>query len=259
MAEPDAAVAIVRAARPLDSVLLMRRTEREGDSWSGHWSFPGGRCESHDADPLATALRELEEECGLRLARGCLAETLPHSVARRRVAPYLLVAPFVLRIDEQLPVAPDPREAAEALWIPVSALADPERHCLRPIPWMSADMRYPAVDLPGGPLWGFTYRLVTDWLGLVAKTPEAGFEAAYEVLQFLQSRGLRLVEGWSRSAGRVRARVAGEIPAEELLDHFSRLEQFRPAINRLQAGRDRVSIAGPAFEEYEIEAVREPY
>ena len=69
MAEPEAAVAIVRAAVPDDSILLIRRAEREGDSWSGHWSFPGGRREPEDPDLLHTALRELEEECGIRLPR----------------------------------------------------------------------------------------------------------------------------------------------------------------------------------------------
>jgi 8-oxo-dGTP pyrophosphatase MutT (NUDIX family) len=255
MAQPDAAVAIVRAARPLDCLLLMRRTERESDSWSGHWSFPGGRREPADADPLDTALRELREECGLTLSGDAMVEARPHAVARRRVPPFLLVAPFVFRIEEQLPVVPDPREAAEAAWIPMATLSDPSRHCLRPIPWMAADMRYPAVDLNGGPLWGFTYRLITDWLCLAPKTPEAGFEAAYDVLQFLELHGLTIVDGWAPAGARVKARVRGDIPARDLLDHFSRPEQFRPAINRLQALPSRVSIVGPAFEEYEIDSV----
>src|ERR1043165_8599890 len=57
--QPEAAVAIVRAREPEDSILLMRRTIREGDSWSGQWSFPGGRCDPSDPSPLDTALREL--------------------------------------------------------------------------------------------------------------------------------------------------------------------------------------------------------
>jgi len=69
MVEPEAAVAIVRTRGPRRSILLMRRSERKEDSWSGHWSFPGGRRDPDDPDLLHTALRELKEECGVRLDR----------------------------------------------------------------------------------------------------------------------------------------------------------------------------------------------
>src|SRR5512133_3644657 len=99
MAEPEAAVAILHAREPEESVLLIRRAEREGDSWSGQWSLPGGRRDSGDVDLLHTALRELEEECGIRLRRAELEAALPERLARRRVGPFLLVAPFVFRVE----------------------------------------------------------------------------------------------------------------------------------------------------------------
>jgi len=164
-AEPQAAVAIVLAREPEESILLIRRSQREGDPWSGHWSFPGGRRDPQDPDLLATALRELEEECGVRLGREQMAAVLEPTSAGRKMGRLILVAPFVFYVDRELPTVADPKEAVEALWIPVRVLRDPLRHAVQSVPGMPSDMQFPAVDLNGVPLWGFTYRVMTDWLG----------------------------------------------------------------------------------------------
>ena len=49
------------------------------------------------------------------------------------------------------------------------------------------------------PLWGFTYRLGTDWLGLLpGQSPieAVAFEMACRVLGFLLSHGLKLKSKW---------------------------------------------------------------
>jgi 8-oxo-dGTP pyrophosphatase MutT (NUDIX family) len=179
MAEAEAAVAIVHARGAEESVLLIRRAERETDSWSGHWSFPGGRRDPEDADLLHTALRELAEECGIRLAREDMEAALPQMLARRKVGEFVPVAPFVFRAGSKLPTVLDPREAAEALWLPLSVLRDPGRRRLRPVPGMPKEMLFPAIDLNGAPLWGFTYRLIAAWLDLAPNRGEpASFETA---------------------------------------------------------------------------------
>src|SRR5579864_126013 len=92
MADPEAAVAILHAIEPEESVLLIRRAERADDPWSGHWSFPGGGREPEDPDLLHTALRELEEECGIRLGRENLETAWPPTPAGRRVGWFVLVS-----------------------------------------------------------------------------------------------------------------------------------------------------------------------
>src|SRR5579871_3685629 len=186
--EPSAAVAIVHARHPEESVLLIRRAERDDDPWSGHWSFPGGRRDPEDTDLVQTALRELAEECGIRLDRRQMEASLPPTNAGRRLGRVTLVAPFLFRVESVLPTTPDPREAAEALWIPLGVLRDPARHGLRPVPRLPSEMAFPAIELNGTPLWGFTYRVISDWLGLhrLPDTGEApGFAAARAVLDFL--------------------------------------------------------------------------
>ncbi len=149
VAEPQAAVAIVRAHVPRESILLIRRSEREEDSWSGHWSFPGGRRDPEDPDLLHTALRELEEECGIRLGPEHSELALPPVLARRRTGPFVLVAPFVFGVEHELPTVVDPREAVEAVWIPLDVWRDPIRHSLRSVPGLPADWLFPAIDLNG--------------------------------------------------------------------------------------------------------------
>lgn len=258
MAAPDAAVAIVRARGAADSVLLMRRSEREADAWSGHWSFPGGRREPEDGDPLHTALRELEEECGIRLARERLEAALPTAVARRRVGRFLLVAPFVFHVEEEQPVQLDPREAVEAVWVPLSVLRDPAQHALRPVPGLPPDVRFPAIDLNGVPLWGFTYRLITDWLDLnphERPIEEAGFQVARALLDLVIAHGCVLDHGWVDRGGAKVAAVRGRIPVDLVLAQMSCPEAHIPRINMLEARPDGARVVGLAFEEYVISAL----
>jgi 8-oxo-dGTP pyrophosphatase MutT (NUDIX family) len=254
MTEAEAAVAIVHARGPRESVLLMRRSERESDSWSGHWAFPGGRRDPRDPDLLRTALRELEEECGVRLRRRDLEAELPARYARRKEGAYVLVTPFVFRTEGELSAVPDALEAAEAAWLPLDVPRDPARHLLLPIPGLPREVRYPGIELNGGPLWGFTYRLISDWLGLEAAPDRTGLEAASLVLEFLLGHGLRLVRGWVEEGQGRAARMSGAIPVSAVLDRFAGPGSHVRSINCLEVRPDRIRIAGPLFEDYFIYA-----
>jgi hypothetical protein len=124
---------------------------------------------------------------------------------------------------------------------------------------------FPAVDWCAHPVWGFTYRLTTDWLGLFAGTPleAAGADVAQQALDFLLAGGLRLKSGWLSVATqsvdpmvkttRV-AVVQGVIPAAEVLAHFSSPAQAYPAVNLIEARPELVRVIGLEFEEYLIRA-----
>lgn len=254
MAEAEAAVAILHARGEEESVLLIRRAERRGDPWSGHWSFPGGRRDPDDPDLLHTALRELAEECAIRLDREEMEAALPPTVAGRTAASSLLVAPFLFRVDSELPATLDPREAVEARWVPLRVLKDPAHHCLRCVPGQPARISYPAVDLNDRvPLWGFTYRVIGGWLGLHGNpdpVEQAGFRVASRILDFLVGSGFALRQGWVDNV----ARVSGVIPVERVLARFSAPGADFPAITALEVRPDCVRVAGLALEDYIIYA-----
>jgi 8-oxo-dGTP pyrophosphatase MutT (NUDIX family) len=255
MAQPEAAVAIVHAREPEESVLLIRRTEHPDDPWSGHWSFPGGRCETSDSDLIHTALRELAEECGIHLSRENLEAALPPTSAGRRVGRVITVAPFLFRTATAMPTVLDPHEAADSLWMPLSVIRDPARHCLRSVPRLPKEMAFPAIELNGTPLWGFTYRVIAEWLRLHTGD-DSGFAAARTLLEFLLARGLTLDQAWHERGRVQRATVCGAIPVTEVLDRLSITVNQIPALSLLEVRPTSIRVVGLSQEdEYVIESV----
>lgn len=265
--EPQAAVAILQTREPRHSFLLIRRSERPEDSWSGHWSLPGGRRDATDSDLLHTALRELEEECGIRLHREHMQSALSPVVARRRTGPFLLVAPFVFNVEDELPTVVDPEEAVEAIWVPIRVLRNPAMHSLRSVPGVPKNWLFPAVEIKGHPLWGFTYRLMTDWLDLLpahSTIHDAGFQMACRVLDFLVSHNLTIQRPWhdavphSEPSERKPAKIAeveGVIPVDLVIAHFSAPSELFPSVNLLQVRPDSILVVGLDFEEYLISSI----
>jgi 8-oxo-dGTP pyrophosphatase MutT (NUDIX family) len=257
MPEAHAAVAVVHTQGEHESVLLIRRTERADDPWSGHWSFPGGRREPEDEDLVETALRELAEECGIVLGRESLEACLPPASAGRRVGRVMTVAPFLFRAASELPTRLDPEEAAESVWIPLSLLRDPARHCLTCVPRLSSEWIFPAIHLNGVPLWGFTYRVLSEWLRLHAPSPppqKTAFRAAQLLLDFLLASGMELRHEWLEQGTTKVAAVRGQIPVADLLAHLAVPGDQIPPVSSLEIHSHSLTVVGLDSEQYVIEA-----
>jgi len=104
-------------------VLLTERTAHLTDH-AGQISFPGGRVEEGDEGPVATALRETEEEIGLASSAVEVIGALPEysTVTGYRVSPVvgLIERPFSLALDAF--------EVSEAFEVPLAFLMDPAHH-----------------------------------------------------------------------------------------------------------------------------------
>ncbi len=105
------------------SVLLTRRTDHLRDH-AGQISFPGGRTEDSDADAVATALRETEEEVGLLRSHVDVLGALPHY----RTVTSFVVTPVVGLVQPGFSLALDDFEVAEAFEVPLSFLMTPAHH-----------------------------------------------------------------------------------------------------------------------------------
>ncbi len=115
-------VPLVDHARGM-SVLLTQRTAHMA-AHAGQISFPGGSIEEHDADAVAAALRETEEEVGLPRDRVSVIGRLDTYVTRTGFE----VTPIVGIVAPPFALAIDPFEVAEAFEVPLAFILDRRNH-----------------------------------------------------------------------------------------------------------------------------------
>lgn len=192
-AERRAAVAaVLHLADPI-SLLLMVRAEHPCDPWSGHISFPGGRCEAQEA-PLDAALRELFEELGFRLPHSSVLGRLDdlQAVAGRRIQP-MVISPFVMACRESPSFQLDTSEVQSTLWVPLKDLINPEHRRTMEYSVNDQSKVLPCVHYDGRVIWGLTLRMIDQLLSLL---PEGKAEFP-ESLRRLSSQS---AESWMRGA-----------------------------------------------------------
>ncbi len=168
----QAAVALVLCGEPgRPEVLFIERARREGDPWSGHMAFPGGRIEPADESARRAAERETREEVGLSLEGaerlGRLDDMQGHHVAG---VPGLVISAFVYYVAEPVELVPN-HEVCQAFWFPVSLLLEDERH-VEHASAQVADVRFPGIQVgePGRHVvWGLTYRFLEEFLRIVGR------------------------------------------------------------------------------------------
>jgi 8-oxo-dGTP pyrophosphatase MutT (NUDIX family) len=142
-------------------LVLVRRTA--GGLHGGQLALPGGRREPDDASPLATALREADEEIGLSPHAVHVLAALP--VIETRTTGYR-IAPFLGRIDRPPAWRLAEDEIAEVIEVRVADLARPEARGegLEHFRGWPDPIRIRFLRVGPHRLWGATFRILEPLL-----------------------------------------------------------------------------------------------
>lgn len=140
--------------------LILTRRHDQLRHHAGQVSFPGGRMDAGDRDPIACALREADEEIGLPA----------HSVDVHGVlAPSLTISAFAVTPVVGF-VAPDfcptvhSDEVAECFTVPWSYIADPANRVQRSIQFRGAPRAVEGYLWHGRWIWGATATIIGQLL-----------------------------------------------------------------------------------------------
>jgi 8-oxo-dGTP pyrophosphatase MutT (NUDIX family) len=101
------AVALTAAGDGSDTALLLTLRAANLRAHRGQWALPGGRCDAGET-PVEAALRELDEELGLRLAPDAVLGRLDDYPTRSGY----LITPVVVWTAADAEITPNPEEVA---------------------------------------------------------------------------------------------------------------------------------------------------
>ncbi|HEY0826035.1 MAG TPA: CoA pyrophosphatase [Ramlibacter sp.] len=127
-----------------EAALLLTRRALTLRAHAGQWALPGGRIDE-DETPEDAALRELEEEVGLRLDRSGVLGTLDDYVSRSG----FVITPVVVWAGEARALVPNAGEVASIHRIPVAEFMRADSPRLEP----SEDPGREILRMPIGHSW----------------------------------------------------------------------------------------------------------
>ncbi len=150
------------------NILMIKRAERKGDPWSGHMAFPGGRMDPEDRNGFAAAVRETEEEVGLRLGPEdrCIGRLSDLNARPHKGAFGMAVSPFVFHLEREVTFIPN-YEVAEVVWVPLEFLLDTDNR--EQMVWERTGVKIPlpCYFYEGRRIWGLSLAMLDELMDLV--------------------------------------------------------------------------------------------
>jgi 8-oxo-dGTP pyrophosphatase MutT (NUDIX family) len=157
------ALSVAATTSEAAELLFVQRAVVERDPWSGHMALPGGRRDPTDADLVATALRELQEETALELGRSDVIGRLDEIAPGNPSLPAIGITPFVAWFDRGTSVRYS-HEVRGHVWVPLPVLLDDGYRSVLHLQHRGQSREFPTIEFRGYTIWGLTHRIVMDFL-----------------------------------------------------------------------------------------------
>jgi len=147
-------IALTEGPRGLEVIFTRRASHLRNHP--GQVAFPGGKVEEEDAGLWEAALREADEEIGLKVAERLGALEGHESVTGFEISPQVGL------VRGGFSPLPDPEEVEEVFSVPLDFLVRPENMHLHMREWRGARRGYLAI--PFGPhyIWGASARMIRN-------------------------------------------------------------------------------------------------
>lgn len=165
--------------KPKESAVLVLLYEKEGETYivftkrhdykgvhGGQISLPGGKTEAEDADHIATALRETEEEVGIAKQELKVLGSLTWLY----VPPSnFIIRPVVAVASGELHFIPEEAEVKEILEIPLATLLDENQKEDMLIERKALNIRFttPAYRHKEHLVWGATAMIISELIAII--------------------------------------------------------------------------------------------
>jgi 8-oxo-dGTP pyrophosphatase MutT (NUDIX family) len=139
---------------------LIRRQTLETDRHSGQISFPGGKMESFETNPVQTALREAREEIGVDGDLEILGSLTPLYIPVSNFHVY----PIIAWSEKHPSFSIQPEEVDELIELDLDLLFNPDLKAAVDIPVLSSLVleKVPVYEMHGMVIWGATAMMLSE-------------------------------------------------------------------------------------------------
>ena len=162
----ESAVLVPLCWKGSDPMVLVTKRSMNVEHHKGEISFPGGRSETYDHDICSTALREAEEEIGMKPADVELLGLLDDhiSLLGYHITPVVGTVPYPydFRINSESDIL---------LSVPLSKILSDSAWMAEKTVFLGKGINIYYLEIEGGFVWGATGRMLKQFANLLAGRP----------------------------------------------------------------------------------------